>query len=146
MSTKDTRPGGSYLELMVGMRDEIAGFARHLGIPTARSLTIRYKTRVDGQTIDNCLRVDPSPVIRRIPPNIIAAFNNSNQVTYKADDLLVEGISRKYPRERIVGTSLSYFIDAETDGGFECELVSIDELPLTWNLVLRRRTDDRRNV
>ena len=95
------------------------------------------------------LEINPKPIIDRVPPATAAAFNTNLQV--KIDDLQVSGISRRYPRELIVGTGVSYFIDSELlidriVGGFEAEFVSIEEMALTWNLILRRRADERRGI
>lgn len=151
MSTEDTRSGSRYLDQLILMRDRISSFAGHLSIPTARSLVIRNKVKVDNLIITEFLTINPVPIIDRVSPRIASAFNNSNSVTIKLDDLQVKGISRSYPREEILGTGISYFIDSEVindniSGGFECDLISVEELPLTWNLILRRKPDDRRSV
>lgn len=151
MSTEDTRRGSTYLNQLVLMRDRIAGFAGSLSIPTARNLIIRSKTKTGNSIATSYLKIDPTPIIDRVSPRIASAFNNSSSITIKLDDLQVKGISRSYSREQILGTGISYFVDSDLvessiNGGFECDLVSVDELPLTWNLILRRKTDDRRNV
>lgn len=149
--TKDTRHKKSYVEQMIDLRDRIAPLSGVFGIPTARSLIIRRRWLPPGEEsmrVDY-LEVNPQPIIDRVAPSLAAAFNTSLQV--KIDDLQVSGISRRYPREWIIGTGVSYFIDAQLlmdriVGGFEAEFVSVDELPLTWNLILRRRPDERRGV
>lgn len=151
MSTEDTRNSSTYLNQLVLMRDRIAGFAGNLNIPTARNLIIRSKTKTGNSIATSYLEIDPIPIIDRVSPRIASAFNGSNSITIKLDDLQIKGISRSYSREQILGTSISYFVDSEVvnnsiSGGFECDLISVDELPLTWNLILRRKTDDRRNV
>lgn len=149
--TEETRTKTSYVEQMIGLRDLVAPLAGAFGIPTARSLIIQRRwlpTDEEKMRVDY-LEVQPNPIIDRVPPSIAAAFNTNLQV--KIDDLQVSGISRHYPREWVVGTGISYFIDAQLlmdriVGGFEAEFVSVDELPLTWNLILRRRPDERRGV
>lgn len=143
--TKDTRPKTTYVQQMIALRDRVAPLAGAFGIPTARSLIIQRRER--GKT--EYLEVDPKPIIDRVPPNLVQTSNSNQQI--KIDDLQVSGISRRYPREWIVGTGISYFVDAvllldRISGGFESEFVSIEELPLTWNLILRRRPDERRGV
>ena len=147
--TEDTRPKLNYVEQMVQLRDAIAPLGAEFGIATSRSLIISRR-EINGEAIlIQFLEVFPQPIIERVPPSMATNFNGIQQI--KIDDLRVFGISRKYAREWVVGTGISYFIDAsllheQVKGGFECEFVSIEELPLTWNLILRRRADERRGV
>ncbi len=150
--TQDTRPKTTYIEQMISLRDRIAPLADVFGI-TARSLVIQRRWLAPGEekTRIDYLEIDPKPIIERVPPSIAQAFNGSQQIQIKIDDLQISGITRRYPREWVVGTGISYFVDAQllldrVIGGFEAEFVSIDELPLTWNLILRRRPDERRGV
>lgn len=143
--TKDTRPKTSYVEQMIFLRDRIAPLASAFGIPTARSLIIQRREKSRSEYLE----IEPKPIIDRVPPSLAQAFNTNQQI--KIDDLQVSGITRRYPREWIVGTGVSYFIDAQLlldriVGGFEAEFVSIEELPLTWSLILRRRPDERRGI
>lgn len=145
MSAEDTRSKTTYVEQMIALRDRIAPLAGAFGIPTARSLIIQRREKGKSEYLE----IDPKPIIDRVPPSLAQAFNTNQQI--KIDDLQVSGITRRYPRECIVGTGISYFIDAQLlldriVGGFEAEFVSIEELPLTWNLILRRRPDERRGV
>lgn len=149
--TKDTRPDTSYIEQMVALRDTIAPLAYQFGIPTARSLIIVRRWLNEGAEDMSVgyLEISPKPIIERVPPSLASAFNSNQQI--KIDDLRVSGISRHIPKQWVVGTGISYFIDAQllldkVTGGFEAEFVSIDELPLTWNLILRREPDERRGV
>jgi hypothetical protein len=150
--TEDTRPKTTYIEQMIALRDSIAPLAGAFGIATARSLVIQRRWVAPGEekTRVDYFEIDPKPIIDRVPPYLAEAFNGS-QIQIKIDDLQVSGISRRYLRELIVGTGISYFIDSQLllnriVDGFEVEFVSIDELPLTWNLILRRRPDERRGV
>lgn len=143
--TQDTRPKTTYVEQMIALRDRVAPLAGAFGIPTARSLIIQRREKNRSEYLE----ISPKPIIDRVPPFLAQAFNTSQQI--KIDDLQVSGITRRYPREWIVGTGISYFVDAgllldRIVGGFEAEFVSIEELPLTWNLILRRRPDERRGV
>lgn len=147
--TKDTRPKTNYTQQMIALRDRIAPLSGAFGIPTARSLVIQRRFQGEGKARIDYLEIDPKPIIERVPPSIAQAFNSNQQI--KIDDLQISGISRKYPREWVVGTGISYFVDSQLllnriVGGFEAEFVSVDELPLTWNLILRRRPDERRGV
>jgi hypothetical protein len=143
------------MQQMIELRDAIAPLAGELGMATARSLVISRRELQSGGEDEpprlciNFVEVSPKPIIERVPPSLASSFNGVQQI--KIDDLQVFGISRKYPREWIVGTGISYFVDAtllyeQVRGGFECEFVSIEELPLSWNLILRRRADERRGV
>ncbi|KYC42069.1 hypothetical protein WA1_18885 [Scytonema hofmannii PCC 7110] len=151
MSTEDTRPKTSLTERMASLRDRVARRASELEIPTARSLIIqrRWLPADSNEMAIAYLEIDPKPIIDRVSPTLAAAFNTSQQI--KIDDLLVSGISRRYPKEHIIGTGISYFVDSQLlfdriAGGFEAEFVIINELPLTWNLILRRRPDERRGL
>jgi hypothetical protein len=153
LPSSDTRPKTTYIEQMVALRDSVAPLAGAFGIPTARSLVIqrRWVAPGEGKTRIDYLEIDPKPIIERVPPYIAQAFNGNQQIQIKIDDLQVSGITRNYPRELVVGTGISYFVDSQlllnrVIGGFEAEFVSIDELPLTWNLILRRRPDERRGI
>ncbi|MEW6494503.1 MAG: hypothetical protein AB1589_18600 [Cyanobacteriota bacterium] len=153
MTTEETRPKTTYIEQMVALRDSVAPLAGAFGISTARSLVIqrRWVAPTEGKTRVDYLDINPKPIIERVPPAIAQAFNGVGQIQIKIDDLQINGITRHYPREWIVGTGISYFVDSQllmdrVIGGFEAEFVSIDELPLTWNLILRRRPDERRGV
>jgi hypothetical protein len=147
--TEDTRPKLNYVEQMIKLRDEIAPLGQAFGISTCRSLIISRR-EINGQAIlIEFLEVSPQPIIERVSPYTATNFGGTQQI--KIDDLQVSGISRQYPREWIVGTGISYFIDAtllhrQVKGGFECEFVSIEEMPLTWNLILRRRADERNGI
>ena len=149
--TQDTRPSTTYIEQMIALRDSVAPLAGAFGIPTARSLVIQRRWVALGDSGVDFFLIDPKPIIERVPPYIAQAFNGNQQIQIKIDDLQVSGITRRYPRELIVGTGISYFVDSQlllnqVIGGFEAEFVSIDELPLTWNLILRRRPDERRGI
>ncbi len=145
--TEDTRPTTNYIEQMVELRDRIAPLASEFGISTSRSLVISRRVLGGEKFQIQYLEIEPKPIIERVPPSLASSFNSNQQI--KIDDLRVFGVSRKYQREWIIGTGISYFVDAQllgdkVSGGFEAEFVSIEELPLTWNLILRRRPDERR--
>lgn len=148
-ATKDTRGISNYTESMRQLRDFVAPLAETFGIAYARSLVIQRRWREGGEKFSDTYCISPTPIIGRKPPQIANADNTS--ISIKQDLLLVEGVSRKYPREHIIGTGINYWVDAQISsngiiGGFECDLYSIDEHPLTWNLILRRITDERRGV
>lgn len=147
--TKDTRPKLSFVEQMMLLRDAIAPIAKELGMATSRSLVISRRVVGESSLKIDFLEISPQPIIERVSPKQATNFNGTEQI--KNDDLQIFGISRKYPREWIVGTGISYFVDAvlinnQIRGGFECDFISIEEQPLTWNLILRRRTDERRGI
>jgi hypothetical protein len=147
--TEDTRPKLNFVEQMVQLRDAIAPLGAEFGIATSRSLVISRREVNQEAILIQFLEVLPQPIIERVPPSMATNFNGTQQI--KIDDLRVFGVSRKYPREWVVGTGISYFVDAtllheQARGGFECEFVSIEEMPLTWNLILRRKPDERRGV
>jgi hypothetical protein len=147
--TEDTRPKLSFVEQMMQLRDAIAPLGAEFGITTSRSLIISRREVNQQSILIQFFEVLPQPIIERVPPSMATNFNGNQQI--KIDDLRVFGVTRKYPREWIVGTGISYFVDAtllheQVKGGFECEFVSIEEMPLTWNLILRRRADERRGV
>jgi hypothetical protein len=147
--TEDTRPKLNYVEQMINLRDAIAPLGQAFGIPTCRSLIISRREINDVAISIEFLEVLPQPIIERVSPYVATNFNGTQQI--KIDDLQVYGISRKYPREWIIGTGISYFVDAtllhqQIRGGFECEFVSVEEMPLTWNLILRRRADERNGI
>ena len=126
---------------MLLLRDAIAPLASFFGVATARSLIIEQRGVY--------LEIIPTPIIGRRAPLIVNASNTNIQA--KQDLFVVEGISRQYAREKIVGTGISYWVDSVLtidgiSGGFQAEFFSIDEMPLTWNLTLRRILDERRGV
>lgn len=147
--TKDTRKETNYSQQMTHLRDLIAPIAADLGIPTARNLIIRLQAREEGKLQWQIFKIEPTPIIERSRPRDGVAFESGLRT--KDDDFMVYGISRKYDRELIIGTGVSYFVDGEIIGGelvggIECELSSVEELPLTWNLTLTRKPDERRGI
>lgn len=147
--TEDTRAFSGYTESMQQLRDSIAPLAAEFGIATARSLIIQRRWRENNQPYHEIYEIEPLPIIGRRQPSINNADNTN--ISVKQDLLVVEGISRKYPREKIVGTGINYWVDglitsSGVNGGFQCEFYDIEELPLTWNLILRRILDERRGV
>ena len=147
--TEDTRPLSRYTLCMQFLRDQIAPVAFEFGIATARSLIIQKRWRENGEMRDRTFEVEPKPIIGRKPPQIQMADNTS--ISIKQDLFLVEGITRNYPKENIVGTGINYWVDATMTsegiaGGFKAEFFSMEEMPLTWNLILRRILDERRGI
>jgi hypothetical protein len=60
----------------------------------------------------------------------------------------VQGVSRKYSYEDLVGQRLGYWIDGivkdqELIQGIECSLVSIEEQSTVWNLTLESRIGEQ---
>jgi len=143
-ATEETRGISDYSESMRTLRDSIAPLAAFLGIATARNLIIQKW----GEN-EEIIEIFPRPIMGRKQPQIVNA-DNSN-IGAKQDLLVVEGITRAYPREKIIGTGINYWIDSELTssgitGGFQAEFISVEEMPLTWNLTLRRVLNERRGV
>lgn len=131
------------------------------GIPSIRSLIIRSRS-LDLQTqmiASTFLSISPLPHITTLTPKIAGAYKSAG-IDVEIDDYQVKGIGRYYlfddgemggyERSQLVGTSIAYFVDGvlSADGnrvisGQECDFIGITERALQWDLVLRRKPDDR---
>lgn len=135
-----------YLSQMISLRDRISGeLATDLGLPSARELVIRRRdTESKNITYEQIL---PRPIIVTVYPRTegIAGIDN---LLVAAGDYEVRGVSRVYPRSHLVGSRIDYAIDGEIVNGvltkgILCELISITESTLTWDLILREKVGER---
>jgi len=137
------------MQQMVGLRDSVAPLAGVWGIPTVRSLILRKRFASDTEgLVTEFVEITPRVHIDTVSPRLANAFQSSIQI--EIDDFQVSGISRSYSRSDLVGTSIAYFVDGvlTDDGsaiasGIECDFIAITESSLTWDLILRRKADDR---
>lgn len=142
--------------LFKGPRDAAASHASNYGLPTNRVLTIG--TRDGGY---QWLQIQPSPAIDLVSPSLRTLYRDFPDVEVELDDIQVQGISKAYSKDQIVGRGkfyvvgltdqqcLSLVIDRldqellESFGAIVCDLVPGVEIEeqhqLHWNLVLRRR-------
>lgn len=137
---------------MIDLRDMAASIAAAFGEQSVRSLIIRRKVVPAGQVmpITTYLEIQPNPVITLAMPSLRNVFGGD--ITIEADDFSVEGISRRYTMEELVGTATGYIVDGILDesktqliSGIECDFVGIRTMnSLCWHLLLRRKPDKRR--
>lgn len=141
----------SFIEQMQGVRDLTAVLACDFGVPTIRTLVIRKRVKMPGQTqiVTSFVEITPTPAIDFVGPRLAGAFQAAN-ITLEMDDFQVSGVSCVYARNDLVDTGLSYFVDGvlSPDGtqilsGIECDFISITQDTLCWKLVLRRKPDHR---
>lgn len=126
---------------MIEMRDRVATSAENFGLPTSRSLIIRYKSPVVTY-----LEILPRPNIKELAPKT-GSVGNQN-IKGAIGDFEVKGISRKYPLSDIVGSHIDYIIDGELKrgkliGGIECTYITHSENSLTIDLTLQKRTGEQ---
>lgn len=133
-----------YIQHMLTLRDYIAPLAGELGIPTTRSLIIRRRESRNT----TYLKVEPLPIITTAHPRI-EGFDGIGSVQVITGDFEVKGVSRKYTRSQLVGSRIDYVIDGilqdgVVNGGMICDLVTITENTLTWDLVLRQKIGEQK--
>lgn len=134
---------------MIRLRDLAAPLA--LGVPTMRSLVV-CKRRLEPGTqriAAAYLAIAPSPHIQQATPRTANAYRSMG-IDIEMTDYEVSGLSRAYTREQLVGTDISYYVDGVLDepgttliSGQACDFVGLTFSTLCWNLVLRRRPDQR---
>jgi len=125
-------------------REYVAPTASDFGVPTIRSLIV-CKRVAGGAT--EYFQVEPHPYIDSVNPRLLEIYQGVNSVRIELDDQRVEGVSKRYHRDQLVGRGISYLIDAvmkcgKPSGGFEADLVSgttIEDNGSTWAFVVRRR-------
>ncbi len=120
------------------------------GLPTTRSLIV--VTRATGQ-LPNYLQIDPTPSISTVSPKIVRQLEG---LQLELSDLMVDGISKSFSREQLIGPGKHYLIDGElyqenvngtyvtrAHGGQEAERVKGSEIMFDqlvhWRLILRQR-------
>lgn len=143
-----------FYQQMIALRDGIAPLATALGHPQARSLVIRHRYIPEGDTftISTYLEIKPFPIVTTVGPSTLSAFQGISDVQIEKDDFEVKGLSRAYSELAQLGrdgTGYSYFVDGVLNpgktaiaSGIECDFVNITlSSALTWDLVLRRRSD-----
>lgn len=128
-------------------RDLGAQLATHYAAPNARSLIIVTRPERGHPTY---LEIYPRPIIQQVSPRLLAAFRDIPDVEIEINDLQIDGISKRYTAEQLVGRGISYLIDAELDddgqpvGGEAYDLVpglQLEREQTTfWRLVVRLRS------
>jgi hypothetical protein len=142
---------------LIAFRDMAACMAGEFSIHTPRSLIIKRMVVPDGETVPviEYQEINPKPVILTADPKTASAFNSpQNVISIEIDDLQVKGISRKYSEADLVGTGVEYFIDGQLDstgailtGGVRCDFIAITRTAaLTWDMLLRRKPDQRETL
>lgn len=126
---------------MISLRDMVAPEAENFGLPTSRSLIIRYKKQ-----IVTYLEISPQPIIKELAPKT-SNIGNQN-IKGVVGDFEVKGISRKYPLEDIIGSGVDYIIDGKLKngkliGGVECTYITHQENSLTIDLTLQKRVGEQ---
>lgn len=134
----------NYWQDMLALRDYAAPLAAKLAVPTTRSLIIRRREGKDTSYIE----IQPQPNITTAYPKIEAIYGVGN-LQVITGDFEVKGVSRKYTRSQLIGTRIDYIIDGLLQnntvvGGMTCDLVTISENTLTWDLVLRQRIGEQK--
>lgn len=130
---------------MVKLRDRVAKLATNFGIPNVRSLFIRTRTQ-DGDT--SYLEVIPIPIITEIS-NSQDRMNGISGLSGAAQFFDVKGVSRKYTLQQLEYEAVDYIIDGRLDthgqlqGGIICQLVSITENSITWDLRLQQKLGEQ---
>ncbi len=134
---------------MVGLRDLTAPLA--VGLPNITPLILRKRILVPGDTYPTTAHIviEPQPYVSIATPKLASAYQALG-ITIEVDDIEVRGVSQRHPRTDLVGTGISYWLDATLSsdgksliGGYECDFVGIVDNTLTWDMVLRRKPDDR---
>lgn len=127
----------SYIEQMIRLRDSVAPFAASFGIPNSRSLIIRTRS------LDESLRylaIAPTPIITEIDfsQKNIEGFSG---ISGPEKTFEVKGVSRHYTRFQLEQEAVDFVVGGELRlgklvGGIVCELKSLKENPITWDLTI----------
>lgn len=120
----------------------VAPLAPSFGLPYVRSLIIAKRS---GQGIQY-LEILPVPHVKKANAQLIEIYGKAS-VKVELDDYQVSGISKAYREEQLVGSGVSYLLDATlvdgvVVGGIECNRVVgtvLGEFRNAWTLMLRRR-------
>lgn len=131
-----------FLNEMTALRDGLAAEAE--GLPTVRSLIVRRRNRDDEETF---LEIEPKPLITYSSPQE-RGLEGASQIQTANQQFQVQGISKKYSYEDLVGQRLDYWIDGvvvdgELTEGIECSFVSIEEQSIVWNLTLESKIGEQ---
>lgn len=132
----------NYLNEMTALRDGLAVEAE--GLITVRSLIIRRCDRDDKETF---LEITPKPLITYSSPQE-RGLEGASQIQTANQQFQVQGISKRYAYDDIVGQRLDYWIDGvvvdeQLIQGIECTFVSIEEQALVWNLTLESKIGEQ---
>lgn len=142
--------------LYKGPRDSAAKHASNYGLPTNRAFTVGTRDRGFSW-----LGIEPQPAIDLVSPSLRTLYRDFPDVEVELDDIQVQGISKNYRKDQIVGRGKFYVVGLtaqqclalvndrvdqeflESFGAIVCDLVPGIEVEeqhqLHWNLVLRRR-------
>jgi hypothetical protein len=143
---------GDFYQQMGALRQLVAPLAQAFRHPDARSLVIRRRYVPAGETmpITDYLAIIPWPLITTVEPKLGSAFQGQQDIVIEITDFQVKGIDRSvYTSDLLVGSGLSYFIDAEISpsgdslrGGTECEYIALrSATALTYDLILRAKSE-----
>lgn len=135
-------------------RDAAASHAVEFGVTTAKAFTIGKR-----DSFFTWLDIEPRPSIDIVSPQVIAVYEDIPGIEFELDDIRVQGISKKYTRDQIMGDGIFYIIglscecliklgqfrqdEVEELGGIVADLVPGTEVEeqhqLHWSMTLRRR-------
>jgi hypothetical protein len=119
----------------------VASEAENFGLPTSRTLIIRYK-----REFVTYLQISPNPIIKELAPKASSIGNQNMKVA--VGDFEVKGVSRKYGLDEIIGSGIDYIIDGKLRnsrliGGIECTYITHQENSLTIDLTLQVRVGEQ---
>ena len=128
---------------MLQMRDYAAPLAEMLAVPNVRSLIIRNRQNTRSPTYTEIV---PCPVIVTAKPRL-ERMEGLQGLQIVTGDFEAQGVSRTYTRSQLDGSRIDFIIDGILEngvvkGGMTCDLVSISENTLTWNLTLREKVGE----
>lgn len=129
----------SFLDTAIALRDRVAPVADLFGLPGVRSLVVRQKSG-NGYAYTEIIpkpKIDDEQIGGESPERIGSA-------SLATRVFQVQGISRAYGEQQIIGAGIDYFVDGRMVngrlvGGILCDYVAHDELTLVWNLTLKQR-------
>lgn len=141
-----------FYQQMGSLRRLVAPLGQVFKHPDVRSLVIRrrYVPEDEEIPITEYLVIEPWPVITTVEPSLGSAFQGQQDIVIEITDYQVQGIDRKqYEQTALVGSGLSYFVDAEISpsgdsirGGTECEYIALRfATALTYDLILRAKSE-----
>lgn len=124
-------------------RDLVSGIPQEYSVPNCTSLIVVQRRASSGTTY---LEIDPQPMIDRVNPRMIEAYEGVSSIQFELDDLQTV-ISGKYEASQVFGRGISYIIGGELiggvpSGGYEADYVkgtNIRRRSLDWEIILRRR-------
>ncbi len=138
---------GEFTGQMTVLRDSLLEGITNL--PNMRSLILRTRQYVDTSSEPqySYTIITPAPIITLAYPRL-EGLDGVRSLKLATGNFQVKGVSKAYTRDLLEAAGTEYFVGASLEkdgvvGGVICELDSLVEQTLTWEITLKRKIGEQ---